>query len=47
LKAVPLRGKPLVRDLGIIALREREPTIAATELIAVIKQSWNRNQDQD
>ena len=47
LKAVPLRGKPLVRDLGIITLREREPTIAATELIAVIKQSWNRNQDQD
>jgi DNA-binding transcriptional LysR family regulator len=45
LKAVPLRGKPLVRDLGIVALREREPTIAATELISVIKQSWNRDRD--
>jgi DNA-binding transcriptional LysR family regulator len=45
LKAVPLRGKPLVRDLGIVALKEREPTIAAAELMAVIKQSWNRDQD--
>ena len=45
LKAVPLRGKPLVRDLGIVALREREPTIPAAELIALIKQSWKRGQD--
>src|SRR5262249_50983561 len=45
LKAVPLRGKPLVRDLGIVALKEREPTIPATELIALIKQSWKRGQD--
>src|SRR6201997_3338586 len=42
LKAVPLRGKPLVRDLGIVSLREREPTIPAAELMAVIRQSWNR-----
>src|SRR6201987_3808444 len=45
LKAVPLRGKPLVRDLGIVALREREPTIPAAELIALIKQSWKRDRD--
>jgi DNA-binding transcriptional LysR family regulator len=45
LKAVPLRGKPLLRDLGIVALREREPTIAATELMTVIKQSWNRDRE--
>ena len=45
LKAVPLRGKPLVRDLGIVALKEREPTIAAAELMALIKRSWNRDQD--
>ena len=42
LKAVPLRGKPLLRGLGIVALKEREPTIAATELMAIIKQSWSR-----
>jgi DNA-binding transcriptional LysR family regulator len=45
LKAVPLRGKPLVRDLGIVSLREREATIPAAELIALIKQSWKRGQD--
>jgi len=45
LKAVPLRGKPLVRDLGIVALKQREPTIAAAELMALIKRSWNRDQD--
>lgn len=45
LKAVPLRGKPLVRNLGIVALKEREPTIAAAELMALIKQCWNRDQD--
>jgi DNA-binding transcriptional LysR family regulator len=45
LKAVPLRGKPLVRDLGIVSLREREPTIPAAELIALIKQSWKRDQN--
>ena len=43
LKAVPLRGKPLVRDLGIVALRGREPTIAAAALMTLIKQSWNRD----
>lgn len=45
LKAVPLRGKPLVRDLGIVALKEREPTVAAAELMMLIRQSWNRDQD--
>jgi DNA-binding transcriptional LysR family regulator len=41
LKAVPLRGRPLVRDLGIVALRAREPTAAASGLMALIKESWN------
>jgi DNA-binding transcriptional LysR family regulator len=45
LKAVPLRGKPLVRDLGIVALKEREPTVAAAELMMLVRQSWNRDQD--
>lgn len=45
LKAVPLRGKPLVRSLGIVALKERTPTVAAAELMEVIKRSWNRDQD--
>jgi DNA-binding transcriptional LysR family regulator len=45
LKAVPLRGKPLVRDLGIVALKQRQPTVAAAELMAVIRQSWNRGQN--
>ena len=45
LKAVPLRGKPLVRDLGIVALKEREPTVAAAELMTLIRQSWSRDQD--
>ena len=41
LKAVPLRGRPLMRDLGIVALRIREPTAAASGLMALIKESWN------
>lgn len=45
LKAVPLRGKPLVRDLGIVALKEREPTVAAAELMMLVRQSWNRDKD--
>lgn len=45
LKALPLRGRPLVRDLGIVALRGREPTAAAAGLITLIKQSWNPPRD--
>jgi DNA-binding transcriptional LysR family regulator len=45
LKALPLRGRPLVRDLGIVALREREPTVAASALIALIQQSWKQDRN--
>jgi DNA-binding transcriptional LysR family regulator len=45
LKALPLRGRPLVRDLGIVALGEREPTVAASALIALIQQSWKADRD--
>ena len=45
LKALPLRGRPLVRELGIVALRDREPTVAASALIALIQQSWKRDRD--
>ena len=40
LSAVPVRGPPLARDLGIIRLREREPSPAACGLISVIQRSW-------
>jgi len=43
LKALPLRGRPLVRDLGIVSLREREATVAASALIALIRQSWKQD----
>ena len=42
LSAVPIRGRPLARDLGIITLREREPSPAATGLMSLIKGSWDK-----
>jgi DNA-binding transcriptional LysR family regulator len=41
LVAVPIRGKPLPRDLGIITLRERDSSNAAAGLMSLIKQSWD------
>lgn len=40
LSAVPVRGRPLVRDLGIITLKAREPSPAAAGLMSLIKSSW-------
>src|SRR5262245_46088892 len=40
LSAVPIRGKPLARGLGIITLRVREASPAASGLMALIKSSW-------
>jgi DNA-binding transcriptional LysR family regulator len=40
--AVPIRGRPLARDLGIVTLKEREPSPAATGLISLIKGSWDK-----
>jgi DNA-binding transcriptional LysR family regulator len=42
LSAVPIRGRPLPRDLGFITLKERAPSVAATGLMALIKTSWDK-----
>jgi DNA-binding transcriptional LysR family regulator len=42
LNAIPIRGRPLARDLGIITLKEREPSPAATGLMSLIKGSWDK-----
>jgi len=43
LSAVPIRGRPLARDLGIVTLKEREPSPAASGLMSLIKRSWERS----
>jgi DNA-binding transcriptional LysR family regulator len=43
LSAVPIRGRPLARDLGIITLKEREPSPAATGLMSLIKGAWDKS----
>ena len=42
LVAVPVRGRPLARDLGIIRLRGREPSPAAAGLMSLIQRSWGK-----
>lgn len=42
LSAIPIRGRPLARDLGIITLKEREPSPAATGLMSLIRGSWDK-----
>jgi DNA-binding transcriptional LysR family regulator len=42
LSAVPIRGRPLARDLGIVTLKEREPSPAASGLMSLIRQSWGK-----
>ena len=42
LSAVPIRGRPLPRELGFITLKERAPSVAATGLMALIKTSWDK-----
>jgi len=42
LSAVPIRGRPLARDLGIVTLKEREPSPAANGLMSLLRQSWNK-----
>ena len=42
LRAVPLGEPRLVRRLGLIALREREPTPAAAGFMALLKRRWPR-----
>ena len=40
LSAVPVRGRPLPRELGIVTLKQREPSPAASGLMSLIKASW-------
>ena len=42
LVAVPLRGRPLASDLGIVTLRDRDASPAARGLMALIRVSWTR-----
>jgi DNA-binding transcriptional LysR family regulator len=42
LRAVPIRGRPLARDLGIITLKERTPSAAASGLMSLIRASWDK-----
>ena len=42
LRAVPLSEPRLVHRLGLIALREREPTPAASGLLAFLRREWAR-----
>ena len=41
--AVPVRGRPLARDLGLITLKEREPSPAAAGLMSLLRNSWNKS----
>ena len=43
LNAVPVRGRPLARDLGLITLKEREPSPAAAGLMSLLRNSWNKS----
>ncbi|MBS0528963.1 MAG: LysR family transcriptional regulator, partial [Proteobacteria bacterium] len=43
LSAVPVRGRPLARDLGIIILKEREPSPAATGLMSLVRTTWHKS----
>lgn len=43
LSVVPIRGKPLARDLGLITLKEREPSPAAAGLMSLVRTTWNKS----
>ena len=43
LSAVPIRGRPLARDLGIIRLSERQPSPAACGLMSLVQRSWAKS----
>ena len=43
LRAVPLSEPRLVNRLGLITLREREPTPAASGLLAFLRREWSRS----
>jgi DNA-binding transcriptional LysR family regulator len=43
LSAVPIRGRPLARALGLITLKEREPSPAAAGLMSLVRTTWNKS----
>jgi DNA-binding transcriptional LysR family regulator len=42
LSAVPVKGKPLAHELGLVALKERDPSPAAAGLMALVRTDWNK-----
>lgn len=40
LRAVPLKGRTLTRELGIITLKQRDPSPAAAGLMAFVRERW-------
>lgn len=42
LSAVPIKGKPLPRELGLITLKDREPSPAAAGLMSLLRTGWNK-----
>ena len=45
LKILPIIGSTLSRNLGLITLKEREPTPAAIGISTVIRSVWSTGQD--
>ena len=42
LSAVPIKGRPLARNLGLITLKDREPSPAAAGLMSLVRSAWNK-----
>jgi DNA-binding transcriptional LysR family regulator len=43
LRAVPVKGRPLARELGLIVLKDREPSPAASGLMSLVRMNWNKS----
>jgi DNA-binding transcriptional LysR family regulator len=43
LSAIPIRGRPLARALGLITLKDREPSPAAAGLMSLVRTAWNKS----
>ena len=42
LSAVPIKGRPLARELGLVTLKERDPSPAASGLMSLLRTNWNK-----
>ena len=42
LSAVRIKGRPLARELGLITLKERDPSPAASGLMSLLRTNWNK-----